>query len=264
MQARAYSNLSAAVILASCAVATASSAQVVGRSALTGLQSIKGQVTDSGSNPLPGVEVSVVGTELRAVTDSLGNFRLSGPLRDVEEVHARRVGYQPVSVQVKLVSDSNTTAIRMIPLNVLASVEVRAQMLSERLVRTGFPERQRRGVGEFVGPQSIDSMARHTQSASSMLRGVAGVEVSCGSASRCSVRPKRAQCLHLFVNGQFRPGVLDDWVPAHDVYAFEVYPSANRVPAEFQGPLTQRGNNRVNARAGCGALVVWTKSRVIE
>jgi CarboxypepD_reg-like domain len=59
---------------------------------------IKGAVIDSNSHPVPGVTVAVIGSNLSAVTDTLGAFRLSAVPVGRQVIH---VGHVALQVDVK-------------------------------------------------------------------------------------------------------------------------------------------------------------------
>lgn len=71
---------------------------------------VEGVVTEAGSNrPLPGVQVTVMGTQLGIVTGSTGSFRIANiPARTVE-VRARLLGFAPVTKQVTVVANQTAT-----------------------------------------------------------------------------------------------------------------------------------------------------------
>jgi hypothetical protein len=64
-------------------------------------------------------------------------------------------------------------------------------------------------------------------------------------------------CVTVFVDGaawrQLEPGDLDSFIRPEEVAAVEVYASGTTVPVQFTTP----GED-------CGAVVVWTKTRVFR
>lgn len=224
---------------------------------------VRGTARDEARRPLPDALVSLYGSNVYSTTDSAGHFEIAGLGRGTFAFRVRKLGYQPHEFSVTLHGDSVVlVAVELASVQVLNPVDVKAARVSERFERTGFPFREQLGIGRFVSPQRVESLRKHAWVASQLLREVPGLEVSCSTATVCSVRPRLPPyCLHLFVNGALRRGALDDWVTVSDVYAIEVYDRPSRVPAEFGGPLPPK-SQRFTVRAGCGALAVWTRSRI--
>ena len=71
---------------------------------------VEGVVTEAGSNrPLPGVQVSIVGTSLGVITGSTGAFRIATVPARVVAVRARLLGFAPVNQQVTVVTGQTLT-----------------------------------------------------------------------------------------------------------------------------------------------------------
>lgn len=70
---------------------------------------VRGIVTDSATRqPLSGVNVSVMGTKLSAVTDKAGTFSIAGVSPGSNSVNARIPGYQPKTLTITVSSDRIT------------------------------------------------------------------------------------------------------------------------------------------------------------
>lgn len=67
---------------------------------------IAGTVLGAGGQPLPGAQVRVTGTELGAVTDGSGRFRIAGLAGTDASIEVRRIGYRMETRQVR-VGDTN-------------------------------------------------------------------------------------------------------------------------------------------------------------
>ena len=63
---------------------------------------IAGTVLGAGGQPLPGAQVRVQGTELGAVTDANGRFRITGLSAGQATIEVRRIGYRPVTQTVSV------------------------------------------------------------------------------------------------------------------------------------------------------------------
>ncbi len=120
------------------------------------------------------------------------------------------------------------------------------------LERSGFFERQERGMGQFVTRDEIEASA--ALRVSDLFRRIPGARVvrgSRGGIERESVR-LRGGCMPRFVidgmmlNG---PVVIDDLLATTDVEAVEVYHGAN-APIRFAG------------QSSCGVVMVWTRDPV--
>ena len=61
---------------------------------------VTGMVTDAEKQPLIGVTVTVVGTEIRAVTDMDGMFRISAPMKSSTELEFNYIGFKKKTVKV--------------------------------------------------------------------------------------------------------------------------------------------------------------------
>ncbi|MGH7677232.1 MAG: carboxypeptidase-like regulatory domain-containing protein [Gemmatimonadaceae bacterium] len=228
------------------------------RSALAGV------IRDSMSRPLPMATVLVDGKDLSTVTDESGRFHLAGITSGTNDFTVLRIGYRSVSFTTTLAPDSTLViAIVLRRISTLEEVEVKAASISPRLERQGYYERRNRAIGSFVTPEKVDSL-QHVASPSQLLRDVRGIEVRCLKLG-CVVMTTRSHgCLNLFIDGVFHRDQIDDVLGTTAVFAIEVYENPNIVPLEFQGGLGRRGGAALNPKAGCGALVVWTRSRAIK
>lgn len=84
-------------ILMSCLVIMALPAKAVAQQTET---QVTGQVTDQQKDPLPGVTVTVVGTQTRAVTDLDGMFKIQVPNRNSSELEFSYMGFKRKTVKV--------------------------------------------------------------------------------------------------------------------------------------------------------------------
>jgi hypothetical protein len=140
-----------AMLLAGIVVNTSSlGAQVV--------STVVGRVVRAGSNVgIGAAEVALLPRGTRAVTDSLGEFRLEGVPAGFVTLHVRRLGFAPESLGVTL------------PLSAPIDIELRetAQPLDTVSVRgpadplltgklAGFYERKKFGIGRFLEAQDIE------------------------------------------------------------------------------------------------------------
>lgn len=90
--------------------------------------------------PIPGVQVSVVGTGLGAATDAGGGFRIVGLTGDSATLSVRRIGYRPAELRV-VVGDRS----------VRITLTARAASLEQVVVTGTAGATERRAVGNAVG-----------------------------------------------------------------------------------------------------------------
>jgi len=225
---------------------------------------LAGVVRDTADQPLPLVTVVADGKDLSDVTDKDGRFFIGGLPAGPNDFTLMRIGYRQMSFTATLTTDSTLMiAVRMRRVASLEAVSITAPRAVAALKRAGFYDRERAGLGRFITPQHVDSMAPLLDRAAQLLRDTPGVEVSC-STGGCTIHTRRAHdCLKLFVDGSEMPGVteLDEVVPITEVGAMELFANPNSVPTEFQGRLPPK-RGLLTAKAGCGALVVWTRARL--
>ena len=251
----------ASVLLAvSIAAAELAAAQAPPPGAPHRLTALAGIVRDTLERPIDWVTVLLDGTDLSTVSDDSGRFHLGGITPGSRTFTVMRIGYEPLSFETTLAPDTTLTVdIQLRPTKMLEPVDVTAVRAS-RFTRTGFYDRQRLGTGAFVSPERVDSL-RYVTSPARLLRDVPGIDVRCGPAGACVVRPRWTNCLLLIVDGvSYGESQLDNVLGTSEVHAIEVYDRASRVPIEFQGRLPRRTGG-LTVRAGCGAIAVWTKSR---
>lgn len=214
---------------------------------------IVGSVLDSLGSPLSGAQVSVQGTNIRAVTDASGVFRLGRLPAGDAALLIRRLGYRPESPTVNVNPATETRLeVRLAALAMrLPTVEVqrRAEVFDSRLA--GFNARKARQVGHFVTREELDRMssARFVDA----LRRIPGVQMRSirGGGSTIALRGSRCPPL-VFIDGfPANAGVMDlDMLDLASVEGIEVYSGVATVPPEFMGA---RGTH------GCGVIAVWSR-----
>lgn len=215
--------------------------------------SVVGTVLDSLVGPLSGAQISVQGTNIRAVTDASGVFRLSRLPAGDATLLLRRLGYRPDSQTVRVNPIAETRLeIRLAALAMrLPTVEVRrrAEPYDSRLA--GFNARKEKHVGHYVTREDLDRMssARFIDA----LRRIPGVQMRMirGGGTTVSLRGSRCPPL-VFIDGfPASAGVMDlDMLDLASVEGIEVYSGVATVPPEFMGA---RGTH------GCGVIAVWSR-----
>ena len=237
---------------------------------------IAGTVSDTTGRPLGDVRVSATPSDVRALTDSAGQFRLSGLRPGTSILHTQAVGFAPADFSVRVGPDSTLrVAIQLTSrVIVLDTVAVSTTENAVGLANSGFYERLRdrlhgAGTSTFISPEDINRQnPAHT---TDLLHGVPGLNVRYDHGK--AVVYGRALCqMNVWIDGHFMyelsasttggtgkfgsirytPPTTDinDFVSSGEVAAIEVYMSPAEVPRQFN-----------NLNSTCGAIVIWTGSR---
>ncbi len=215
---------------------------------------LAGSVRNGDGQPLPNVEVSVLGTPSTTRTTVDGKFQLDHLPAGTLTVEARRIGYLPNRTPIQLVPDSaRTTAITLVRrAAMLDSVVVYARKRYALSDIPGFNYRKEHYHGTFLDSAAIAS--RVPVEAIDVVRGVPGIEVDwTGSdyvitSTRGTHSASSNTCQPiLFVDRVQVPDI--NWVQPSDIKAVEVYATPLDAPAEFV-----RG-----AGSSCGIVLIWTR-----
>lgn len=224
---------------------------------LRGEGGVRGTVQTDDGRPLANAVVMLTAAGLDTRTDSAGRFVLAATPTGTWTLDVRALGYAPWQQPVDLVpGDTVAQVVAMARAEVMDTVRVRANaILRTALGRNlaAFEERQRMGIGRFVGPADLEEMVlfRFTDA----LREMPGIRLAMrgnGTDRVILMRGTRGGCVPtVFVDRMRMPGTdaLDSFIPPDNVAAVEVY-QAGYVPAEFQDIFS-----------GCGSIVVWTGPR---
>lgn len=203
--------------------------------------------------PLAGVEVSLRGTPLRAVTDPGGGFEFARLPPGSYQVRTAHPGYgtrvdsvevdfrATVQLRVRLAP----AAVKLPPL----VVDVRSHVLAN----AGFYERRDRSPGAFLTRRQWAS--RLPSRSTDLLRVVPGVRVQYTRQGFGSVVLDRRGCaVRYFLDGvRTNPTFQLDEVPVDWIEALEIYRGPAEVPPQFVGFSGSE-------RATCGVVVIWTRA----
>jgi hypothetical protein len=213
---------------------------------------ILGIVEDSTTRPIAGADVSFAGYQLRALTDSLGRFRIVNVPSGKFTMVVRGIGYRPVLNDVDL-RDADTLrltfSLQRTP-NELATVLVTERTLSTKLRE--FEERRKLGFGQFFTRDDIDKMQAMT--ITDILRRSASIKIRHDNTA-ASARQFPDSCL-MAVHLDLIPlggGVkLQDLPSPNEIAAVEIYPGSATLPVWLPtGPFF--------TSKGCGAILLWTR-----
>ncbi len=226
---------------------------------------LAGIVRDTLGRPIVAASVLVDGSSVTAVTDDSGRFDVRRLPDGTNGFTITKIGFAPLSFEVSLPADSVVVlSVRMRSVQLLNTVNVNAERTNAYLARTGFIERQRLGLGTFLTPQHIDSVAMSVTLPNQLLQNVRGLDVRCGSAN-CRVTTRLPPgCLWLYIDGVPHGTESIDTLgfSPSGIAAIEVYDRPSLVPMEFQGQLPIKQGRGMSMGAGCGAIAIWTKARV--
>jgi hypothetical protein len=248
-------------------VASVAGAQAPGADARKRDGVVSGVVTNLNGISLSKVEVFIVNTDLKTMTNDSGVFEFpSAPTGKVRLI-ARRIGFEPTERSVNLESNKQKQLdfeLKAIP-EMLDSVLVSDAGGMGRLGE--FWSRRMTGNGAYITPADIER--RRPQKPSDLLRSVTGVRVIMGdgaldhpvilmgrlpvlaNARSTGIASRGADCrVTYYVDGNYvAPGTfhMDD-MSASSLEAIEVY----RGPAETPARFRQRDT-------ACGVIVIWTR-----
>lgn len=217
---------------------------------------ISGTVRDSVGKPIPGVEVVLLQSRGAVHSDSLGDFRFVDIATGKRQLHFRRLGFAPKSVDTEI-TEGKTVALT-ITLEAMAT-EIEGVTVEEltrkRQVLADFYDRSSRGFGHFVTRDQIEK--RNPMNLSDMMRMIPGARlVPMRNGGQAALRFNRASMAgrdcppQYWVDGVKAYGLnIDDIIP-QDVEGIEIYEGASTVPPQFN---TKEGTTI------CGVVVIWTR-----
>jgi hypothetical protein len=198
------------------------------------------------------VHVRVGNTQLTALTNGSGLFSFERvPVGD-HTLRTEHIAYASVETLLNVRDDDLNATIRLTPA-AIALQPVVVTAFSRRLEQAGFYERQKRGIGIFIGRKQVDAM--NVQSASDLLRHVPGnrslPQPTRRNQSRNAVAG-RGNCRYTFVVDGARtlPDFDMDFVAPYAIEGVEIYQGLSEVPSDFR---TYTGGDR---SAICGVVVI--------
>jgi hypothetical protein len=221
---------------------------------------IRGSVIDHASGaPVGGARVAIRGTRFATTTNADGRFHFEDVPRGEYVLQVTHVGYVQVPAPLRIASDAVDVVVRLdaaaIPLE-----PIRVTAFSRRLDEVGFYERQRRGVGTFIGRPLIDGM--RPLSATDLMRLVPSARLTPQGAVRTpagSSLAGRGRCRFSYIVDGARtlPDFELDLVAPYAIEGLEFYRSLAELPAPFRMHV-----GREAGAASCGIVLVWTRHRL--
>lgn len=244
----------------------------------------------SGRRPISNAEVVLPRLNLRAVTDSLGRYRIQNVPAGTHLVVTRAVGFRTDSTMTafdgtealvtEVMLEPRVTELPAVPVRATTPPVARGKMV-------GYDERKALGAGHFIEHDVLEKEENHKLGdvLSSRVPGLTiyqGSELKAWAATGrakksngctlCAARPGEetmdpadkaagappACYLDVYIdgvqvyNGQMRQMPLFNLnsIPPGDIEAIEVYTGSSQIPAQY------------NKTAGmCGVMLVWLRDR---
>jgi hypothetical protein len=213
---------------------------------------ISGRVVDAEiGDPIPGAIVRVKGMP-PASADSLGRFELTGLPAGEAEVTIQSLGYETRKWKIGLAAGQHVE--KTFPMEFTGEklpevvVTARAEKLVPRYVE--FERRRERGLGAYLRWDEIKK--KNFNTVGEAARSIRGVKMNCVTAEfECYIRMARTpNCRPEWWVDGVNVGSFHESTPIRDIYGIEIYRGPGEVPGEFSG-----------SNAGCGVIVLWTKSK---
>ena len=217
---------------------------------------ISGTIRDSAGVPIPRVEVVLLQLKGAVYSDSVGVFRFGNIPAGRRQLHFRRLGFAPKSMDAD-VAEGKTVALAVVL--EASAMQIEGMTVEEQTRRrqmlSDFYDRSSRGFGHFVTREQIEK--RNPMNLSDMMRLIPGARlVPLRGGGQSTLRFSRAQLGNRDCPPQYWvDGVkawnlnIDDIVP-QDVEGIEVYSGASTVPPQFN---TKEGTTI------CGVVLIWTR-----
>ncbi|HET9635545.1 MAG TPA: carboxypeptidase regulatory-like domain-containing protein [Gemmatimonadaceae bacterium] len=229
--------------------------------AKTGNAVVSGTVILEGSPSNAGSRVELVGTNIVAMTNDKGQFTMRNLPSGSHVLLARHLGFGAETVPVDLTSREPKQVTVKLP-KFVATIEpvVVTAKRAASLDKVGFTQRQRSGMGFYLGPEQIERLAPNYLT--DILRTVPGLQVSYGPQGE-EVTSRRGvtslsgapPCVQYYVDDSpwqsLMPGDVNQFVNGREVVGIEVYNGPGTPPQ-----YTQPG------QGDCTTIVVWTKFKI--
>lgn len=226
--------------------------------AQTAAARLQGHLVDHAtSRGIAGGEIRLVSDGRTITTDSLGAFSFGALPGGAMNFVVSATGFPSTHYLIDIAAGG--TAVRTIELDSTEAAgtaslpavksEADAPVRNYRLI--DFERRRKTGRGQYLTESEITQS--HASKLADLTRGMRGVDLDCSGHrfTGCRIHMARAPqgCSPDYVidgrvNNSFGPST-----PIGDIVALEVYTGPSDVPGEFAGTT-----------AGCGVVVVWTRS----
>jgi hypothetical protein len=221
---------------------------------------VRGSVIDNQSGmPIGGARVTIRDTRYATTTSADGRFYFEDVPRGEYVLYVSHMAYVHVPAPLRIASDAVHVEIRLdaaaIPLE-----PIRVTVFSRRLDEVGFYERQRRGVGTFIGRSQVDGM--RALNSSDLMRLVPSARLTPQPPARTQGGmglAGRGRCRFNFIVDGARtlPDFDMDLVAPYSIEGLEFYRSLAELPAPFRAHVAREAN-----ATSCGIVLIWTRNRI--
>lgn len=223
---------------------------------------LTGMVVDALGNPVPRVDIVVMGTSFRTLTDTSGKFVLAGLDKGPALVMFRRLGYAPQMMNLNLGADEPPMLVELErEAQVLEGVRVEA-----RGSRQGnyvgkmkeFGERMSSPVYPRSSFMTREEISRGTVRLGDAIRRFQGFRIYRVGGGRERVTSSRGP---VSINQRCEPLIFIDGIFHSTADQFDL---DGVVVSELEGIEVYRGNASIPARynlpnAACGVIGLWTR-----
>ena len=224
-----------------------------------GLSTARGIVRDMNGKPLANTRVGTLDNGASVLTNSEGQYVLTGAPAGTQTLELRALGYQPLRRAVTLktngVTDVDATRLDRAAQK-LASISVTGTRKDGRLTKFGFDDRRRRSNGFFMDAEEIEKKSGiYLGDVLRFAPGLTPVYTSRGRSFLMRSTSTGDKCTPTYYLDGMRWHALEGssilelerFITLRDVAAVEVYSSAAGMPMQF------------DTGSGCGAVAFWTK-----
>lgn len=212
---------------------------------------LSGVVTDGGHVPIASAELVLArkGESNRLLrTGKDGRFSFDGVSAGPISLTARRLGYRARTLQLEDAAIA-ATPLAFVLQTVAADVASVVVEGTDSRLDTFYAHKRQSSFGKFIEQAEIEQ--KGPVYLSEMFRTIPGASVKVSGRAGNVVRLRGCQPLIWLDGVQIPNAELDDVTNPMDVGGIEVYTSWATLPGEY---MDRQAN-------GCGAIVVWTKSR---
>jgi Carboxypeptidase regulatory-like domain/CarboxypepD_reg-like domain len=221
---------------------------------------VSGRVVLEGAPSNAGSRVEVVGTDVIAMTNERGEFSMRNLPSGTHVLLARHLGFGAETVPVDLSSrEAKQVTIRLPKFVAMMDPVVVKARRAASLDKVGFSQRQKSGMGYYLGPEQIESI--HPNVLTDVLRRVPSLHVTYGpngedvtSSRGTTSLTGSGGCVQYVVDDMpwqsMTPGDVNNFVNGPEVVAVEVYAGPGAPPQYSQ------------AGQDCTTVVIWTKFKI--
>ena len=217
---------------------------------------VLGRIVDDKGKPVAHADVSLAGSRLKTVTGDSGTFALRDLPAGSQTIEVRKLGFGATDTALMLSSKSPVQfdmTLHTAPVT-LSTVNVNA-LREAALVRVGFEDRKKHGLGHYLTEEQVKN--RGAVQLSDLMRMMPGFIVRQTRFGQVILQGRgqsisnRGCVAYLVDRVPFadRPlGSIDTFVKPDDIIGLEVYDAAE-APADL-----------VVAPMSCAVVVIWTRA----